>query len=51
MKQETFDVHAAQGGGPVAVQLNEAQAFAATRRHGGVSVAAAVPALDLSGVV
>lgn len=51
VEQETFDVHAGRAGGPVAVQLNEAQAFASARRDGGISVAAAVPALDLSGVV
>ena len=47
--QETFDVHAP--GGPAAVQVNEAQAFATVKQTGGVSVASAVPALDLSGVV
>jgi hypothetical protein len=47
--QEAFDVYAQ--GGLAAVQVNEVQAFASAKQNGGVSVAAAVPALDLSGVV
>ncbi len=51
VRQETFDVHATQGGALNAVPLNEAQAFVLAKQTGGVSVAVAQPALDLVGVV
>ncbi len=50
VRQETFDVHGAQGA-LNARPLDEAQAFVLAKQTGGVSVAAAQPALDLAGVV
>lgn len=49
--QETFDVHLAQAGAQNVRPLDEAQAFVLAKQTGGVSVAAAQPALDVSGVV
>lgn len=49
--QEMFDVLTTQGGPMNGVHVNEAQAFAHAQQTGGVSVAVAVPAVDLSGVM